>query len=854
MPKRSIKHAEEVGEILQTYTDVNHYEHEKTAIDKALKSGKRYRPERSIAGFLLLTIHDADHLKFPNAPMSGPTCRSVCKETCRGVGCHGHGCCHFLKPDPFCKVELGVPGEGKEAGTHIWQWMFKTPTVENDHHPKWRFAYPYLVFLTADDFHANMGPVLRFSVFDEDTAKMAYNTGDSAFMGHATLDMVDIIRKASGSKGLNTTLNLRGVGDFRDMHMGEVDISAKFIWTDTRPQVSPEVSICRYPVTKGNKITLYQDAHQITNDRVFAKSRDQPKHLWEDLAHSIEIAREFVFIVGWSVDFKVRLRRDRQETMGELLVRKAKSGVQVYIMPWFDNADMMGTGYRESAAYFKDTPVNFKAVLRTTHGMDGTPIKAFVFNSSLTHHQKTVCSDENGELKAYVGGIDLTGGRFDTCHHELFRTVDTTHKDDYYSNCLPGAAVDNAPREPWHDIHMNCEGPVARDILMNFVERVDSPAGGVPEWRKAVRNLAKNYMPKTKAHSRSKNQVAVRGGMEAQVLRSIDFEVCEFDPDCLYTKLFRVGTAMENSIQHAYIKNIMRAQNYVYIENQYFLGSAAMWLDPNFREVRANHHVPRVITEKIREKIRANEEFHCYVVIPLFPEGDPASKPSQTILHWQHLTMEAMYRRIQLELTKCGSKRKPWEYLSYYFPAKREPHSDTSKLGVAPNENVALAVKHKRHMIYVHSKMFIVDDDYCLVGSANINERSMRGTRDTEIAVHTWDPRNMTQGHRYADGQVHNFRKNLWMEHLGDYDRLYDRPGSFACSSRVLALGRGNLAAFEGERNIALPQGHLCAYPLSFDERGRITPTSEFFPDTKASIKGDVIDIGGMVAMELMTT
>ena len=57
----------------------------------------------------------------------------------------------------------------------------------------------------------------------------------------------------------------------------------------------------------------------------------------------------------------------------------------------------------------------------------------------------------------------------------------------------------------------------------------------------------------------------------------------------------------------------------------------------------------------------------------------------------------------------------------------------------------------QRQMIYVHrftksaklsfqnyfffSKMMIVDDAYIIVGSANINERSMSGTRDTEMAV-----------------------------------------------------------------------------------------------------------------------
>ena len=37
--------------------------------------------------------------------------------------------------------------------------------------------------------------------------------------------------------------------------------------------------------------------------------------------------------------------------------------------------------------------------------------------------------------------------------------------------------------------------------------------------------------------------------------------------------------------------------------------------------------------------------------------------------------------------------------------------------------------------IYVHSKMMIVDDNTAIVGSANINDRSLLGHRDTELAV-----------------------------------------------------------------------------------------------------------------------
>ena len=38
-------------------------------------------------------------------------------------------------------------------------------------------------------------------------------------------------------------------------------------------------------------------------------------------------------------------------------------------------------------------------------------------------------------------------------------------------------------------------------------------------------------------------------------------------------------------------------------------------------------------------------------------------------------------------------------------------------------------------IIYVHSKLLIVDDDVALIGSANINDRSQLGDRDSEIAV-----------------------------------------------------------------------------------------------------------------------
>ena len=59
-------------------------------------------------------------------------------------------------------------------------------------------------------------------------------------------------------------------------------------------------------------------------------------------------------------------------------------------------------------------------------------------------------------------------------------------------------------------------------------------------------------------------------------------------------------------------------------------------------------------------------------------------------------------------------------------------------------------------MIGVHSKGMIVDDEFVILGSANINQRSLEGSRDTEIAMgayqpyHTWANKGSS-----PHGQVH---------------------------------------------------------------------------------------------------
>ena len=41
------------------------------------------------------------------------------------------------------------------------------------------------------------------------------------------------------------------------------------------------------------------------------------------------------------------------------------------------------------------------------------------------------------QLRAFMGGIDLCHGRYDSPRHSLFRTLDTVHSDDFYQFCCP---------------------------------------------------------------------------------------------------------------------------------------------------------------------------------------------------------------------------------------------------------------------------------------------------------------------------------------------------------------------------------------------------------------------------------
>ena len=83
------------------------------------------------------------------------------------------------------------------------------------------------------------------------------------------------------------------------------------------------------------------------------------------------------------------------------------------------------------------------------------------------------------------------------------------------------------------------------------------------------------------------------------------------------------------------------------------------------------------------------------------------------------------------------------DYLSFYCLAKRESPDEvpTEELSEPEPESTAELLRQTlRHPVYVHCKMSIFDDEYIIVGSANVNQRSLGGNRDTEIAVGGYQP------------------------------------------------------------------------------------------------------------------
>ncbi|KAK4803169.1 hypothetical protein SAY86_001372 [Trapa natans] len=239
-------------------------------------------------------------------------------------------------------------------------------------------------------------------------------------------------------------------------------------------------------------------------------------------------------------------------------------------------------------------------------------------------------------------------------------------------------------------------------------------------------------------------------------------------------------------------------------------------------EVGALHLIPKELSMKIVSKIEAGERFSVYVVIPMWPEGVRESASVQAILDWQRRAMEMMYTDISKAIQRKGTSEtsNPRDYLSFFCLGNGESeitHEYKPEQKPRSGSDYSNAQQARRFMVYVHSKLMIVDDEYIIIGSANINRRSMDRARDTEIAMGAYQPRHLAATEP-ARGQIYGFRMALWYEHLHRVDELFEIPQSLLCIRRVKALAEQNWKSYTDNSIVTDMSGHLLPYLVEISE------------------------------------
>ncbi|KAL1343983.1 hypothetical protein HN51_017900 [Arachis hypogaea] len=777
---------------------------------------------------------------------------------------HRHG--KIITSDPYVTVCI--------AGATV----ARTRVIANSQNPTWNehFKIPLAHQATELEFY-----IKDNDMFGADLIGVAFVSADKILSGETVSSWFPIIGTSGRPPKPNCAVKL-------EMKFTKCEDSPLY-----RSNIAPEpnrfvVPDTYFPIRHGGSVTLYQDAHVpdsmlpeigLDDGVVFQQGK-----CWEDICHSILEAHHLVYIVGWSIYDKVKLVREPTRplpsggdlSLGELLKYKSQEGVRVLMLVWDDKTShnkffihtdgVMQTHDEETRRFFKHSSVT--CVLSPRYASSKLSIfRQQVVGTLFTHHQKCVIVDTQGQgnhrkITAFIGGLDLCDGRYDTPEHRIVRDLDTVFQNDHHNPTFSAGV--KCPRQAWHDLHCKIEGPAVYDILTNFEQR----------WRKAARWSELGKKIKRVSYWQDDSLIKLERiswilspsesvpndhpdlwvskeddpqNWNVQVFRSIDSgSVKGFPKDVLEAENQNLVCAknlvIDKSIQTAYIHAIRSAQHFIYIENQYFIGSSFAW--PSYKEAGADNLIPMELALKIVSKIRSKERFTVYIVIPMFPEGVPSSVAMQEILFWQGQTMQMMYDIIARELKAANLENShPQDYLNFYCLGNREnltevPNSNASVISNS-SETVASS-KYNRFMVYVHAKGMVVDDEYVILGSANINQRSMAGSRDTEIAMGAYQPHHTwAKKQRHPHGHVYGYRMSLWAEHMGYIDECFKEPETLECVQIVNKIAEENWNKYTAD-SFAPMQGHLMKYPVRVDANGKVSclPGFETFPDVGGKVLG----------------
>ncbi|KAI0081599.1 phospholipase D [Panus rudis PR-1116 ss-1] len=481
---------------------------------------------------------------------------------------------------------------------------------------------------------------------------------------------------------------------------------------------------------------------------------DGRDYFW-NLSRALLLARESIYIHDWWLSPELKLRRPGMDKyrLDHLLERKAKEGVKIYIIV-----------YQEVSSRTTPTDSNYtKQRLTALHPnimVQRSPSHFQTGTFYWAHHEKLCVIDQT---IAFMGGLDACFGRWDTPQHVL--VDDPELNDDPSEPIWPGKDYSNprvtdfhtlnkpdedmydrskVPRMPWHDVSMQVVGQPARDLARHFVQR----------W---------NYLLRIKNHTRQMPMLLPPPEFKPGELSSMGLTgTCELQI-CRSAGAWSLGTPerTEFSIQNAYLKAIQLSEHFVYIENQFFITSTVV------NEVKIENRIGDALVHRIIRAHREGTPWKCCVVIPLlpgftFPVDHSDASAIRIILECQNRTICRGPNSIFARLRKEGID--PDDYISFF---------SLRNWGKLRGDVLTT------EQVYIHGKVCIVDDRLAIIGSANINERSQRGDRDSELAAVIRDTDMIDSkmaGKPYKVGRfAHTLRVRLMREHLGvDVDAMYE--------------------------------------------------------------------------------
>ena len=297
------------------------------------------------------------------------------------------------------------------------------------------------------------------------------------------------------------------------------------------------------------------------------------------------------------------------------------------------------------------------------------------------------------------------------------------------------------------------------------------------------------------------NTLVQRMGKLGNEAMAIDLEH-QISNDDLYKKYFNEGSVTSNvqvlrsasewsagikktehSILNGYYELISNAKHYIYIENQFFVSKS--WTEQERKACKhsisdiVKNEIALYLRKRIEKAFENKENFKVFIFVPLLPgfAGEPEDSPTLQLI-CKH-TYAGICRNYGLSLIEQLYKKMGNAWTNYIGFYSLRNHCLVN--GVPKTE-----------IVYIHSKLMIVDDNKVLIGSANINDRSMLGTRDSEFAVIIKEKKQLinkkcnrnfvmdgNNNYRAANFAT-NFRKELMAEHLGikDDDPVLDDPVS----------------------------------------------------------------------------